>query len=121
MISISNYFAGHRLQSSPDPSSDAVAGIRMVRRFEEAVANPSAEAMAMLEAATVALARVMRATGQSPESAVIELKALLRGHATQGWTPSIAAERSESREHAETLIYSRLFASWVAAYYAAPA
>lgn len=121
MSSIANYFLGHRSSGGFDPASDADAGIRMVRHFEEAVANPSAEAMAVLEAATIAVARAMRATGQSPESAVIALKALLRGHATQGWTPSIVAERSESREHPETLIYQRLFASWVSAYYAVPA
>lgn len=118
MISFSSYSMGQQLRGRFDADSDADVGIRLVRRFEEAIANPSAEAMVVLEAATIALARAMRATGQSPESAVIELKALLRGHARQGWTPSIVAERSESCGHPAALIYERLFATWVTAYYA---
>ncbi len=99
------------------PSADADTGLCLVRRFEQAVARPSAEAMALLDAATVALAASMRLAGMHPETAVVALKALLRGHAGTGWSPSIIAEGDVALAPPEAAIYDRLFASWVNAYY----
>lgn len=120
MCPTSNGNAGQRLSHELEPSSDADAGRCLVRQFEGAIADPSANAMRALCAATTVVAASMRATGLSPERAVITLKALLRGHGGAGWSPSLAPEWGLSSTLSEELVYKNLFAWWVDAYYAAP-
>jgi hypothetical protein len=101
-----------RLPRELKPSSDADLTRRLVRRFESAVVDRSADTMAALRVATIAFAESMRATGQRPESAVITLKTLLRGHGGAGWSPSLVTERSSRPPQPEALVYWDLFAWW---------
>ena len=114
---ISSGSAGQRLPRELQPSSDAYAGRCLVRLFEEAIADPSAEAMEALHAATTAVAASMRANGLSPELAVFTLKELLGGHGGEGWFPSLAEESGSSPTRPTALIYEHLFAWWVESYY----
>jgi len=99
------------------PSSDADIGRRLARSFDRAVAERTEGAMSALREETVALATAFRATTLQPERAVILLKAMLRGHGSAGWAPSIAAGREVVATPPDALVYETLFAWWVDAYY----
>ena len=102
------------------PASDADIATRVARSFDRAVAERSDQAMIALRDATIALATAVRATLLPPERAVIFLKAILRGHGSAGWAPSIAAEHRGIEPGPETQVYGKLFAWWVRAYYEEP-
>lgn len=109
---------GNRMTGEWNPVSDADIARFLVRSFERAVDSPSADAMAVLHTATIAVATALRRTALAPERAVVMLKDLLRGHGGAGWAPSIAAERGLVPARPESRIYGTLFRWWVSAYYA---
>lgn len=109
---------GERMTGEWNPVSDADIARFLVRSFERAVDSPSADTMAVLQTATIAVAAALRRSALSPERAVIMLKDLLRGHGGAGWAPSIAAERGLVPSSPESRIYGTLFSWWVTAYYA---
>lgn len=109
---------GDRMTGEWNPLSDADIARFLVRSFEHAVDSPSAETMAVLRNATIAVAAALRRTALAPERAVVMLKDILRGHGGAGWAPSIAAERGLVPACLESRIYGALFTWWVTAYYA---
>lgn len=121
-MNASNAHAGfrsrlHATAEHMNPACDADIGRRLVGSFDRAVAERSEGAMHALHEDAVALAVAIRATALPPERAVILLKRMLRAHRSAGWAPSIAAARESGGVHPESLIYDKLFAWWVSAYY----
>lgn len=89
----------------------------LVFRFDQAVHLSTTETMLALDAAALACGAAMRASGISPERALMAMKDRLRGRSASVWSPSLVENRYAAIQPPEADVYRRLFGWWVTGYY----
>lgn len=97
-------------------TSNADEEAELVYRFDQAVHRSTTEAMLALDSAARACGAKMRASGITPERALMAMKDRLRGRSASVWSPSLVENRYATRPP-EAEVYRRLFSWWVSGYY----
>lgn len=97
------------------PTCDADFVQRFATAFANATMRPTDRARHELRAATIALGRLLREQGRTPERAVVSMKKWLTPHDGSGWSPSL--DVTDDAVRAESVVYAEVLPWFVASYY----